>query len=463
MRRGRARERFGWASALLLVACGGDQGADDSRGSSATGLTGLTTVTATDGGGESSSDSDSDSNASNSGSQSGSGPGTSASGGDTDGSGGGASDSDGPKFDIASPDGGSACGGAKGGGGGGSETFSYIWIANSSQGTVSKINTQTLVEEGRYLTRSDGAAGSPSRTSVNLNGNMAVANRSGGITAFWSNPEDCDPNANGVPGLQTASDANFLPWGEDDCLRWHTPINASSNRPAAWAPGVWSDSECRYVNNKFWTAARGGDDPGTRVMLLDGETGVIEQTIQIPEFTGITYGGAVDGDGNFWGHQSGGSQLFFVDRETFQYQIYDGPGDSYGIAVDDNGKPWTCYLGVHRLDPATGVWDHNNSINSSYGGCMSDGAGTMWLSHDPLLGIDINTMQVVQSLDIPQDIHGVSIDFDGYVWGVPIAGSVAYRIDPTTGAVDTIPGLVGAYTYSDMTGFALANAGAPSG
>ncbi len=319
-----------------------------------------------------------------------------------------------------------------------------------------------MVEEGRYITRAD-SAGSPSRTSVNLNGNMAVANRNGGVTAFWANPDDCDPMANGVPGLQTSSGgADVLPWGEDDCLRWSTPINATSNRPAAWAPGEWSESECRYVDNKFWTTARGGDDPGTRVMLLDGETGAIEQTIAIPEFTNITYGGAVDGDGNFWGHQSGGSQLFFVDRQTFQYQIYAGPGDSYGIAVDDNGKPWTCYLGVHRLDPVTGVWDHNNTINSSYGGCMSDGNGTMWLSHDPLLGIDVETMELVQSIDLDQDIHGVSIDFDGNVWGVPIAGSVAYRINPETLAIDTFTGLVGAYTYSDMTGFALANAGTPS-
>ena len=462
MRMGTVLRRNVWAGALALGGCGAVE-APEETGGDGSGLTGLSSATATDGGsgGESESDSQTESASQSGGSQ-----GTTPSGtsGNTSGSS-DTDDDDGPKFDLASPDGGSACGGSKGGGGGGgggSGTFSYIWIANSGQGTVSKINTQTMVEEGRYLTRSDGG-GSPSRTSVNLNGNMAVANRIGGVTAYWANPDDCDPLTNGVPGLQTSSGAaDILPWGEDDCLRWSTAINATSNRPAAWAPGVWSDTECQYVDNKFWTAARGGDDAGTRVMLLDGETGVIEETIQIPEFTSITYGGAVDGDGNFWGHQSGGSQLFFVDRESMQYEIFTGPGDSYGIAVDDNGFPWTCYFGVHRLDPATGVWEHNNTINSSYGGCMSDGNGTMWLSHNPLLGIDINTMQQVQSIPIPQDIHGVSIDFDGFVWGVPINGSVAYRIDPVTQAVDTFEGLVTAYTYSDMTGFALANAGSPS-
>lgn len=389
----------------------------------------------------------------------GSGPATAGDSGATNGD---SADGEDPKFDVGSPDGGVSCGGSKGGGGGGggASTFSYIWIANSGESTISKINTQTMIEEGRYVTRPD-ASGSPSRTSVNLNGNVAVANRVGGITAFWSNPEDCDPNTNGMPGLQTSMDGTFLPYGQDDCLRWHTPITASSNRPAAWAPGDWSESECQYVNNKFWTAAR--DGVGTSVMLLDGETGVVEQTIPIPEFTGITYGGAVDGDGNFWGHQSGGSQLFFVDRDTFQYEIFPGPsGGGYGIAVDDNGSPWLCSGSVHRMNPMTGVWD-SSAVGSSIGGCMSDGQGTMWLSHNPLLGIDINSMQVVQSWPLPQDIHGVSIDFDGYVWGVPIVGSEAYRTDPVTGNTDTFTGLIGAYTYSDMTGFALANAGTPSG
>src|SRR5688572_29329198 len=40
----------------------------------------------------------------------------------------------------------------KGGGGGPMMTGSYIWIANSSQGTVSKIDTVTLEEVGRYDT-----------------------------------------------------------------------------------------------------------------------------------------------------------------------------------------------------------------------------------------------------------------------------------------------------------------------
>ena len=53
----------------------------------------------------------------------------------------------------------------------------------------------------------------------------------------------------------------------------------------------------------------------------------------------------------------------------------------------------------------------------------------------------------------------MSVDFYGYVWGVSFAGNNAYRADPETDDVVTYSGLVGAYTYSDMTGHNLSTAG----
>jgi len=38
------------------------------------------------------------------------------------------------------------------------DVLSFIWISNSAEGTVSKINTKTAIEEGRYRV----AGGSPS-------------------------------------------------------------------------------------------------------------------------------------------------------------------------------------------------------------------------------------------------------------------------------------------------------------
>jgi hypothetical protein len=369
---------------------------------------------------------------------------------------------DGTLFDLGVPDGGTSCVGGKGGG---DDLLSYIWIANSSQGSVSKVNTQTMLEEGRYIVRAD-SAGSPSRTSVNLNGDVAIANRIGGVTKIYANPANCQ-ESNGMPGIQTSTGgADMLPWGTEECIAWHNPLVCSSNRPMAWTKGEFSEGSCTWENAKLWTECWNGAQ--AQVMLLNGDTGVVEQTVPIPGVNTLVYGGAVDGDGNFWGNQSG-SALIRVDVDDFTVQTWPVPaqGPSYGIAVDLEGRPWLCGGGgAARFDIATGTYQTVLGPGSAIGGCMVDSDGTLWHSRYPegvLVGIDTETVQIVSELPIPAYVHGVSIDFQGNVWGVGFAETRAFRVNPVTGQVDTFDGLVGAYTYSDMTGFALSSAGAPSG
>jgi hypothetical protein len=208
---------------------------------------------------------------------------------------------EGTKFDLGvGPDvGRPACGDGKGGG----VEFSYIWVCNSSEGTISKINTQTMEEEGRYYTRAD-HLGSPSRTSVNLSGDVAVANRLGGITKLYARAEDC-VESNGMPGLQTSSGKNdVLAWGADECVAWHTPFAYSTQRPVAWAPGTLDESTCTYQNEKLWTAGGQNDViDSLEVVRINGDDGSIDATIPMPDvpigYFGA-YGGAVNQAGDFW-------------------------------------------------------------------------------------------------------------------------------------------------------------------
>jgi hypothetical protein len=336
--------------------------------------------------------------------------------------------------------------------------FSYIWIANSSQNTISKINTETLVEEGRYYTRPD-QQGSPSRTSVSLTGNVAVANRSGGLTKFYANHDDCS-------GGNTSSGANdILPWGDEDCMAWHTPMAYTSQRPVAWTQGFFDEAQCAVIDEKVWTSGS-PDGNSVEVLLVDGETGVIEETIPIPgvqaQYFGI-YGAAVDSDGNFWGSQLGIGHLVYVDRQSFDFETWPMAASGYGMTVDQEGYVWTCSSTAARFDPVSETWDQANVGGG--GGCMSDGGDILWMASQPLIGINRQTLAVEYSIPIPDYVHGVSIDHQGYVWGVSM-NTNAYRVDPDNGTWDTVGGLVGPYTYSDMTGFALNNVGgggAPSG
>ncbi|MEX1364571.1 MAG: hypothetical protein AB1Z98_15700, partial [Nannocystaceae bacterium] len=326
-----------------------------------------------------------------------------------------------PKFDLgqqpdAQPGG---CGGG-GGGDGGDPDFSYIWITNSNEGTVSKIDTQTMVELGRYIVRPD-ANGNPSRTSVNLNGDVVIANRSGGITKIYARAEDCPNPANTSTG---PGDVKVWP---DGCVAWHTPMAYASQRPVAWTQGTFDEGSCRYEDTKVWTS---GANATIDVLLVDGETGMIEQTVPIPgvnpSFYGI-YGGAVDAAGNFWGSQLGQGQLVRVRLADMGVSTWGMPASGYGMTVDSQGNVWTCANTVARFDPMTQVWQ--TATVGGGGGCMEDGNGTLWLANDPMVGIDINTMGVVQSIDLPNYVHGISIDFYGYVWGPAIFDDEAYRVD----------------------------------
>jgi len=375
----------------------------------------------------------------------------------------------GPKFDLGTmPDVGSnGCGGDTGGN---QPEFSYIWVANSGEGTISKIDTQTLVEQGRYRVRPD-SAGSPSRTSVNLSGDVAVANRLGGVTKIYADIADCK-ESNGQPGIQTSNNNLALAWGEEECVAWYTPFDFSTQRPVAWAPGTLNPATCKYENQKLWTAGgQNGAGDSLVVHRLDGETGAVEDTIAMPDvFHGYfgAYGGAVNQTGDFWFITYDlPSTLVRVDAKTLAYEKFTVPQGlcPYGFAVDSKGRPWTgsfCQASA-RFTPETQTWDEFPVLGY---GLQQDADGRMWIADYALPGtraIDAESLAILDTIPLNSgSVKGISIDFYGYVWVVDMSQS-AFRIDPDDHSVLSYDGLVGPYTYSDMTGWGLSNVANPQG
>ena len=184
--------------------------------------------------------------------------------------------------------------------GGGNAVLSYIWIANSSQGTVSKINTESAIEEARYYVE----GGQPSRTSVNLRGDVAVSSRDpGGVTKIAAKVEDCvDKNNNGM--IETSQGPNdLLPAGTDECVLWQKPIPSPGYsygpRATAWVAGDPDPVTCEYPEPVLWM---GWKDNGNTAHFLkiDGATGdTIDEVLHPWGSEYSPYGGAVDADGNF--------------------------------------------------------------------------------------------------------------------------------------------------------------------
>lgn len=377
--------------------------------------------------------------------------------------------STGVKFDLGvMPDNGAgACGGM-----GGDPEFSYIWIANTNQGTITKLDTQTMTELGRYQTRPD-TLGSPSRTSVSLSGDVAVANRSGGVTKIYARTSDCK-DTNGTPGIQTSSGkTDILPWGQEECVAWHTPFAYTTQRPVAWTAGEFDEGSCTWKNQKLWTAgADSAGQMGIDVVLLNGDTGAVEATVTVPvavNFFGA-YGGAVDAEGDFWFMTYTNSfPLVEVKLLTQEYKIYNPPPEvhPYGITIDHNNRVWfgADIGGTARFDPATEMWQTLPGITGL--GIQEHPAGYMWMGTFPTTGIqaiDVETMALGPFIPLPSpsQTKGVSIDFYGYVWLVDMTNS-AWRIDPETLQYEVYTGLDFPYTYSDMTGWGLANVSVPQG
>lgn len=442
-----------WAvglSASVMLSCGG-RGDDDGR-ASADDVTSLVTLTAS-----------ATETAATDDASMGSGGGTTMGPSSADDTAGSADD--GPKFDVGADDV-PACVGS------GGLDFSYIWVANSAQGTVSKIDTQTLTELGRYRVRPD-SAGSPSRTSVNLVGDVAVGNRLGGLAKIHAREDRC-VDSNGVPGIQTSTGAaDIRDWGDDECLAWYTPTPNGENqqRPVAWTSGTYDERMCAHVDQKIWTTASVGGSAGTVVaMRLDGETGAIEIQVPVPELsTGSfgPYGGAVDANDDFWFHSRDAGTphpLVHVDADGASYEIIPVPAPvvPYGITIDSVGRVWLAGYqgGVGRYDPLTGTWQTVAGVTGL--GIQEDAQGRMWMAIYPwgttgVVAFDVETMMIVASYDmtgIAPESRGISIDFDGYVWMVDQTDS-AFKIDPDTGTWERYQGLTGPYTYSDMTGWGL--------
>lgn len=357
--------------------------------------------------------------------------------------------------------------------------LAYIWIANSQEGTVSKINTQTMQEEGRYLTRADGN-GNPSRTSVSLSGDVAVANRHGGLVKFYAEKDDC-VESNGIDGIQTSTGPDdVLDWAVEECRAWYTEFPTTNQRPVAWTQGS-SIGDCDSTGEMVWTvmSALPGIAPGTGgpggvvVALVDGADGSIAEQITVDGFSGMNlgaYGGAVDGEGNLYfspmgGLELGAAQLARVDAGTLEVTLWPLPIASYGITVDHNGRVWVSGVlgaGAGRFDPDTEAWDMVPGAFSSQGGLAVGPDDHMWIATDSgAVSVHVDTLALGPTFTPPSGglVKGVSVDGDGFVWAV---NGVAWKFDPATGAeVGSYDGLDGPYTYSDMTGYALQNATCP--
>ena len=325
--------------------------------------------------------------------------------------------------------------------------LNHIWIANSSENTVSKLNTKTGKEEGRYKICSN-----PSRTSVDLNGDCWVGCRGdGSVAKIKADKKTCvDKNGNGV--IETSTSSSVV--SNDECIQF---IVNPDGKTVARAAGVDKDNHA-WIG--FWNSKR--------LRRLEPNAG---QSVDQINIGCNPYGLVIDQKGIIWIAGRGCSALLRVDPKTKSIKnVGKGGGSPYGINVDMFGRIWVAdtTTSSSRYDPVTNKWvtiKHNNRSR----GIATSNDGHVYVALDTsssIAKINVVTLTVMNHIALGGGRYpvGIAVDYDGYVWAVNQQKATATKVDPKKNSVvGEYPVGKGPYTYSDMTGYTLHNYTAPKG
>ena len=328
----------------------------------------------------------------------------------------------------------------------------FIWIANSPNNTVSKVDCKTITEVGRFSVCPD-----PSRTSVDLEGNVWVACRGNGqVAKIIADKAKCvDKNGNGI--IETSTNSQTI--GNDECIKFIVSPNKGS-----YARGAAVDKE-NHVWIGYWNSKA--------LVRLNANSGATMADINL----GCEpYGLVIDQKGTIWGQGAGCGSLIMVDPSTGIVTKSNNlpslayPAGAYGLNVDKYGRIWVASGNSASVyDPKTLQW---KVVSMQWGGgrgIASSNDGYIYVAVDSSGG----AVKINGNVDPPKvegfikgagNPVGAALDYDGFVWVVNQGGSNATKMDPKTmTAVGTVQVGSSPYTYSDMTGYTLNYFTAPKG
>lgn len=362
-----------------------------------------------------------------------------------------------------------------------SAALNFLWVPNN-EGSISKVDTLTGRELGRYRTCPTTVNGQPSRTTVDLFGNCYVANRHAGTVVkvgLLENGQYVDRNGDGL--IQTSRDANnngeieaseMLPWGQDECVLWELCIIPGSE--GSYVPGSPASAALPYRNDWGNPGPRGvaidadgnlwlGTMDTRKVYHVDGQTGAILRTVDAASANAHrSYGAVLDRNGVYWAASHDRNHLYRLDPATGEQRAIPLGHFSYGINVDRNGKifvsGWQSSR-LSRIDAATGTIDWSIPAEYEGRGIAITDDGDVWIAHSGPGVVVRRSNDGVFKASIPAGNQptGVAVDSRGMVWVVGLGDDFIRRIDPTRNVVDLTRRIAtvnsgGHYGYSDMTG-----------
>ena len=353
------------------------------------------------------------------------------------------------------------------------EAFHNIWVANSSKGTIIRIDTETGEIKGEYKSAPDGEPLNPSRTTVDLDGSVWAGNRNGNSVVHISVPESNlwrDRNTNGVLNTST---------GLGDVLPWSNPNNVDSGGGVSSAQDELithyvkvRSSGTRHVsvdaNNNVWVSGTGSHQWD----LIDGSTGQIIR--QEPSVGYGGYGGLIDRHGVIWSARP--LMRWDTSKPLSGTNWLGYSEESYGMGLDSLGNVWVSTLNgsgkIRKIAPDGTILGLYNQGSPNAQGVAVGLDDDVWVASSLLGGTTVGHLKndgtFVGNITVGQGPTGVAVDSNGKIWVAHYNSGNVMRIDPNAGPIGadgvtpvgqvdyTSPYLGGnLYNYSDMTGSTL--------
>ena len=359
----------------------------------------------------------------------------------------------------------------------------FIWLPNND-GTISKVNTDTGQEVGRYRVAPH-ANSAPSRTTVDMRGDCWIGVRQAGTVVkigLYEAGEWMDRNGDGI--CQTSYDANddgnitgdeILPWGEDECVLFEVVLVAGHE--GTYLPGTYTgpyDYEYWGVaprslaidaDNNLWA----GTWASSKFYHVDGATGAILQTVDVAPWGHHGYGAVMDRNGVIWSSSSG-SHILRLDPRTNPPTIsrVELTHNVYGLGVDYLGHLFGSPSGdarsLVRINIDTGVveWDkYNDEMSCCNRGVAATADNDIWVANTSNNCVHRYDNDGNLKATIPAGgPAGVAVDANGKIWICDLNDENIHRVDPATNTIELTKQIVGTgghYTYSDMTGMVAWN------
>ncbi len=349
----------------------------------------------------------------------------------------------------------------------------YIWVPNSNEATVSKVDTITGRELGRYHTGPD-SSGNCSRTTVDLQGNCWVANRqtsSAVKIGLLERGHYIDRNGNGV--ADTSRDLNndgditgaeMLPWGQDECVLCEVILVAG--KEGTYVPGTYAGA---YASD-YWTPGLRGVavDENNNVWLGTYNTkkfyyvlsnGTISRTIDVSGVNHTSYGAVLDSQGILWSSGNDKNHVLWLDSTDDSFGIIPLGHHCYGLALNQEGKLYISGWQSNKItlidtQTKTLLWTRDTTYSMKGGAVSAD--GDVWFASEPsnlVVRFDPNGIQKT-IVPVGASPTGVAIDQQGKIWAVDNGDEYIHRINPVSNSVEMSKRLIGTkhYGYSDMTG-----------